>query len=86
MFNQEEIALFLKVGLQPVFFGKILAGPLMPALVYMLGFKDMADRDAAWGKFAAHEDWKTMQAKPEYADTVSNVRKIFLTHTDYSQI
>ena len=47
MFNNEEIAFFLKVGLQPVFFGKILAGQYMPALTYMVGFKDMADRDAA---------------------------------------
>ncbi len=46
MFNSEEIALFLKVGILPVFFGKVLAGEYMPALIYMAGFKDMADRDA----------------------------------------
>ena len=86
MFNNEEIDLFLKVGLQPVFFGKILAGQYMPALTYMVGFKDMADRDAAWSKFGSHDDWKKMQAKPEYADTVSNIYKTFLTPADYSQI
>lgn len=86
MFNNEEIALFLKVGLQPVFFGKIMAGQYMPALTYMVGFKDMADRDASWSKFGSHEDWKKMSAKPEYADTVSNIYKTFLTPTDYSQI
>jgi hypothetical protein len=79
MFNNEEIDLFLKVGLQPVFFGRILAGQYMPGLIYMVGFKDMADRDAAWSKFGAHEDWNTMRVKPEYADTVSNIRRIFLT-------
>jgi hypothetical protein len=86
MFNKEEIDLFLKVGLQPVFFGRIMAGPLMPALIYMLGFKDMTERDALWGKFGAHEDWKVMSAKPEYANTVSNIHKIFLIPTEYSQI
>jgi hypothetical protein len=86
MFNNEEIALFLKVGLQPVFFGRILGGQYMPALTYMVGFKDMADRDAAWGKFGSHEDWKKMSAKPEYADTVSNIYKTFLTPADYSQV
>jgi hypothetical protein len=86
MFNKEEIPVFLKVGLMPVFFGRILAGQYMPALLYMVGFKDMADRDAAWGRFSQNEDWKNMQNKPEYADTVSNIQKIFLTSTSYSQV
>jgi hypothetical protein len=86
MFNSEEIALFLKVGLQPVFFGRILAGQYMPALIYMVGFKDMAERDANWGKFGSSEEWKKMSSKPEYADTVSNIHKIFLTPTDYSAV
>jgi hypothetical protein len=86
MFNNEEIALFLKVGLMPVFFGKILAGQYMPALTYMVGFKDMADRDATWKKFGEHEEWNRMRVKPEYADTVSNIYKTFLTPADYSQI
>jgi len=86
MFNNEEIELFLKVGINPVFFGKILAGQHMPALLYMVGFKDMADRDAAWEKFSAHPDWATMREKPEYADTVSNIQRIFLVPEPYSQI
>jgi hypothetical protein len=86
MFNSEEIALFLKVGLQPVFFGKILAGQHMPGLIYMVGFKDMADRDTIWGKFGSSDEWKKMSSKPEYADTVSNIRRIFLTPTDYSVV
>jgi hypothetical protein len=59
MFNNEEIALFLKVGLMPVFFGKILAGNYMPALLYMLGFSDMADR-GKW-KQSGHEEWNVMR-------------------------
>jgi len=86
MFNNEEIALFLKVGLQPVFFGKILSGQYMPALIYMIGFRDMADRDDTWNKFSAQEDWNTMRVKPEYADTVSNIHKIFLTPAANSQV
>jgi len=86
MFNNGEIALFLKVGLLPVFFGKILAGKYMPALVYMVGFRDMAERDANWKKFGSHEEWIAMRAKPEYADTVSNIHRIFLTPASYSQI
>jgi hypothetical protein len=86
MFNKEEIALFLKVGLAPVFFGKILAGEYMPALIYMVGFKDMADRDASWGRFGSHAEWNAMRIKPEYADAVSNIRRIFLTPSEISTI
>lgn len=86
MFNDEELPLFDKVGLHSVFFGKILAGKYMPALMYMLWFTDMNERDANWKKFSDSSEWKTMSAKPIYADTVSKVHKKFLVATDYSQI
>lgn len=86
MFNDEELPLFEKVGLHPVFFGKILAGKLMPALMYMLWFTDMDEREANWKKFGSSDEWKSMSGKPIYADTVSKVRKKFLVPTDYSQI
>lgn len=86
MFNDEELPLFDKVGLHTVFFGKILAGKFMPALMYMLWFKDMEEREANWKKFGDSSEWKTMSSKPVNADTVSKVHKKFLTPTDYSQI
>jgi hypothetical protein len=58
----------------------------MPALIYMVGFKDMAERDANWGKFGSSDEWKILSSKPEFADTVSNIHRIFLTPTDYSQV
>ena len=79
MFNDEEIPLFLKVKLNPVFFGDMIIGPYRPCLTYMLNFKDMAERDANWQTFVQHPEWKVMSAKKEYANTVSNIRKIFLT-------
>ena len=86
MFNEEELPLFEKVGLHPVFFGKILAGKCMPALMYMLWFKDMEERNANWSKFGGSTEWKTMSGKDIYKDTVSKVRKKFLVPADYSQI
>ena len=86
MFNDEELPLFDQVGLHPVFFSKILAGKCMPALMYMLWFKDMDEREANWKKFSDSPEWKAMSGKAIYADTVSKVRKKFLTPTDYSQI
>jgi len=78
MFNDEEFPLFFKVKLNPVFFGENIAGPHRPCLTYMLNFKDMAERDANWKTFIDHPEWKAMVGKPEYADTVSNIRKTFL--------
>jgi len=86
MFNSEEIALFASVGLRCVFFGEILAGPQMPALMYMLEYKDMDERKASWKKFGESAGWNTLKNKPEYANTVSVVNKIFLVPLDYSQI
>lgn len=86
MFNDEELPLFEKVGLHPIFFGQLLAGPQMPALIYMLWFKDMEEREANWDKFRTSSEWNTMRNKPEYADSVSKVNKKFLTPMDFSQI
>ena len=79
MFNEGEIAVFLKTGLHPVFFGKMIAVPYRPCLTYMLRFRDMEERDANWSNFIAHPDWKEMNSKEEYANSVSNIRRIFLT-------
>jgi hypothetical protein len=86
MFNNEEIPLFEQVGLHPVFFSKMLAGKYMPGLMYMIWFTDMNERETNWKKFSDSAEWKSMSAKPIYANTVSKVRKKFLTPTDYSQI
>jgi hypothetical protein len=86
MFNDEELALFDEVGLHSTFFGEILAGPQMPALVYMLWFKNMDERTENWAKFVSSPEWGTMRAKPEYANTVSVVNKKFLVPLEYSQI
>ncbi|MFW5756857.1 MAG: NIPSNAP family protein [Tangfeifania sp.] len=52
----------------------------------MLWFKDMEERDANWAKFVSSDEWNVMKVKPEYANTVSKVRKKFLLPMDFSQI
>lgn len=86
MFNVDELPVFYKTKLNPVFFGEVVAGEHMPCLTYMLTFKDMAERDANWKQFSADPDWKRVSALPEYANTVSNIIRIFLEPTAYSQI
>lgn len=78
MFNEGEIGLFLETGLNPVFFGEMVAGPYRPCLTYMLHFKDLEERDAHWERFLAHPGWKEMNALDAYANTVSHIRRTFL--------
>lgn len=78
MFNDEEFPLFHKVGLNPVFFGEMISGPLRPCLVYMLNFTDMDAHASAWQDFIKSPEWNEMKVKPIYANTVSNIRNVFL--------
>lgn len=86
MFNNGEIDIFNKTGLHGVFFGDVIAGKDMPNLVYMLGFKDMEERDSNWKKFVNHPDWKAMADMEEYKQTVSKIHQTFLVEKPYSRL
>jgi hypothetical protein len=86
MFNDAEIDVFLKVKLNPVFFGEMVAGANMPCLGYMLVFKNMEERDKNWSAFSADPDWKMISQDKQYANTVSNIIRIFLEAVPYSQV
>jgi hypothetical protein len=86
MFNEAEFPIFYRTKLNPVFFGEAIAGKNLPCLTYMITFKDMAERDANWAVFGADADWKKVSADPQFANSVSNIVRIFLEPTPYSQI
>ena len=88
MFNNGEIAIFRRTGLQPVFFGETLIGPKMPNLAYLLVFENMAEREKNWGAFASDSEWKKLSNTPGYTDAeiVTNISNVFLRPTAYSQI
>jgi hypothetical protein len=81
-----ELALFARVGLQTVFFGRDLVGPGLPSLTYMVAFADEAARGAAWAAFGTHPEWVKMRDDPRYADIVSRIDSTILRPTDYSQV
>jgi hypothetical protein len=88
MFNQEEIKIFRRAGIQPVFFGQTIVGSRMPNLTYMVCYDDMAGRDAAWKKFLDDPDWKRIRVKPGWTDAeiVSNITNTFLRPLAFSPI
>ena len=88
MFNDGEIAIFRKTGLDPVFFGEMIAGPNQPCLVYMLAYESFATREANWEKFVAHPEWLKLRAQPGLSDgeIVSNITSCFLRPLPFSPV
>jgi hypothetical protein len=83
-----EMAIFRKVGLQPVMFARSLIGPRQPNFAYILTFPDLAGREAAWKRFREDPDWLKLRATPGYSDAeiMANITDLILTPTAYSQI
>ena len=88
MFNEGEISIFQKTGLDPVFFGETVFGQKQPNLTYMLGYDDWNARDANWKKFLAHPDWIKLRATPGWSDAeiVSNISSMFLRALPFSPV
>jgi hypothetical protein len=83
-----EIAIFKRVGLSHVFFGRNLVGPNLPSLTYMLVFADVAAREKTWAAFREDAEWVKLRSTPGYSngEIVSNITNVLLRPTDFSQI
>lgn len=81
MFEDGEIDIFRKHGLQPVFFGQTIVGRSMPNLTYMVCFDDLASREKNWRAFATSPEWKKLSATPGLSDAevVSNISNTLLS-------
>ena len=81
-----ELAIFRRLGLPVVFFGRDLVGSGLPSLTYMLAFADAAAREKAWIAFRDDPEWIKLRDQPHNADIVSGIDVGVLRATDYSQI
>ena len=83
-----EIALFRRLGLNPVFFARNVIGTNLPCLTYMLVYADMAAREKAWTAFREDPEWLKLRSTPGYtnAEILTNVTNLLLRPTDYSQL
>jgi hypothetical protein len=87
MFNEGgEINLFKELGFNPVFFGEVVSGGSMPNLMYMTSFSNKVSQDEHWGAFQKHPTWNRIKEIEKYKNTVSNIDKIMLHPTDYSDL
>jgi len=88
MFDIGELAIFQRCGLNAVFFGETIVGPLMPNLTYLLAFSDAAAKDQAWNTFRVDPEWAKLKTTPGFTDKeiVSKITNILLVPAPYSQI
>ena len=86
MFDDGETQLMRDTKLGPVFFGRTLAGPDSPNLIYLLGAESKEAHKAHWQAFIKSDGWKAIKDLPEYADTVSKIQNWNLKPTDFSQL
>jgi len=85
MFNLGgEIALFKKLGFNPVFFAEVLIGSHQPNLMYLTTFSDMKSHDDHWSAFGKTDEWKKLSGMEEYKNTVSKANPYLLHPTSYS--
>jgi hypothetical protein len=80
-FRTATSRLFLKHGMQIIGYWQPVATP--NALVYILAYKDNAERDRAWAAFSADPEW--VKTRTEMAVNVK-VDSVFMGATDYSPI
>lgn len=88
-FRDHTLAIFAKHGMTVVGFW----GPVYKKdgsenkLVYLLSFKDRADRDAKWREFATDPEWKKVAAESEAnGKIVEKTESLFLYDTDYAPV
>ena len=86
MFDNGETQLMRDTKLGPIFFGRTLAGPDSPNLIYMIGAENKKAHQEHWKAFLSSDGWKGMKDLPEFANTVSKIQKWQLKPTSFSQL
>jgi hypothetical protein len=88
MFNNGEMQIFQRLGMNPVFFGEALVGSKLPHLTYMLAYDDLAARDRVWKAFGSDPAWQKLRSTPGLSDNdiVSNISNMILRPASISDI
>jgi hypothetical protein len=62
-FAGHEIEIFHRVGVRPILYADTIVGPDLPNMTYVIPFASLAEREAAWDKFAADPEWVKVRAE-----------------------
>ena len=92
-FRKGEMRLFEKHGIKIVGFWTNLIGvpglsdEYSGVLYYMVGYKDLSDRERCWNEFRSDPEWQRMKEETEReGPLVSKVRNVLLKATDFSPL
>lgn len=86
-FRDHTCRLFEKHGITNVGYWTNSIGGRSDELIYMLGFQDLAQRDAAWSAFAADPDWRAAATESEKdGPLVHHIENRVLRPTDFSPL
>ena len=76
-----------RFGIKTVGFWTVLVGENSADFIYILAWKDLAERDRLWSAFVADPEWKEKRAVTEVnGPLVASISNSFLTPTDYSPL
>jgi len=84
-FETATLAIWKRHGIRPVGFWTVLVGSSNTDLVYLLEWKDMAERERIWTGFMADPEWIAKRAESEKSgQIVASIENSFLAPTAYS--
>lgn len=86
-FETITLKLWERHGIRPVGFWTVLVGESNQDLIYMLEWKDMAERERVFGGFMADPEWQQRRAETEKNGAiVASITNSFLAPTAYSNM
>ncbi len=84
-FRNHTLRIFEKHGIKSVGYWTYVIGPSNNQLVYLLEWKNMAEREQRWGAFGSDPEWLAVRQETEKdGPIVDRVENSFLKPTDYS--
>ena len=86
-FETITLKIWERHGIRPVGFWTVLVGESNQDLVYLLEWKDLAERERVWNTFAADPEWLAKRAETEKGGPiVASISNSFLVPTAYSKL
>lgn len=86
-FDETAMRMFKKHGIHVVGFWETVIGPNNNELVYILGFKSLAERERCWHAFVEDKEWQKAKAESEKnGPLVASIANRILRPTDFSPL
>ena len=86
-FKDHTLSLLEKHGIRPVAFFKTVIGDSNNQFIWIVEFRDLAHREAAWAAFGSDPVWlKALEESHKDGQIVLNIENKILAPTDFSPI